>query len=326
MIYILYLILAICVIGFSIRLSYYVDELDKKTNLSGAFIGGVMLAAVTSLPELFTSIASTVFLDEVQLVSGNILGSNIFNTAVLGLLIFMYLKPFKKAKITTSHQNTLKFLMILYGIIFIAISVGRDFTFFGVSIFSIIIMLIYVIGVRKMSGDEGTNNSVESECNLTVKQIYVRFIILSLGLIACSIGITIVTDMIAKDLNLGVTLAGALFLGVATSLPEVTASISLVAKGNFNAMIGNLVGSNLFNFCILFLADIMYIKGSIYIPSNQVYLLIIFGIICTVFSYSILKMKKESDKEINKQISSLPYALASIIVVAGYVTYLAISI
>ena len=50
MIYIEYLVLAILVVYLSVRLSYYVDCLDKKTNLSGAFIGGVMLAAVTSLP------------------------------------------------------------------------------------------------------------------------------------------------------------------------------------------------------------------------------------------------------------------------------------
>lgn len=39
MIYIEYLVLAILVVYLSVRLSYYVDCLDKKTNLSGAFIG-----------------------------------------------------------------------------------------------------------------------------------------------------------------------------------------------------------------------------------------------------------------------------------------------
>ena len=53
-----YILLALCVIFFSARLGYYVDLLDQKTTLASAFIGGVMLAAVTSLPELFTSITS----------------------------------------------------------------------------------------------------------------------------------------------------------------------------------------------------------------------------------------------------------------------------
>ena len=62
MIYILYLVLAAGVVFSSNLAAKYVDILDKQTRLSGAFIGGVMLSAVTSLPELFTSISSTVFL------------------------------------------------------------------------------------------------------------------------------------------------------------------------------------------------------------------------------------------------------------------------
>ena len=49
MIYLAYLIVAAGVVWFSVKASDYVDLLDKKTSLSGAFIGGIMLSAVTSL-------------------------------------------------------------------------------------------------------------------------------------------------------------------------------------------------------------------------------------------------------------------------------------
>ena len=52
----LYVVLAGSIIFLSIKLGNYVDMLDKKTKISGAFIGGILLAAITSLPELFTSI------------------------------------------------------------------------------------------------------------------------------------------------------------------------------------------------------------------------------------------------------------------------------
>ena len=71
----------------SVKLSKYVDLLDKTTKVSGAFIGGVLLAAVTSLPELFTSISAVVFLRENNLVTGNILGSNLFNLGALGICL-----------------------------------------------------------------------------------------------------------------------------------------------------------------------------------------------------------------------------------------------
>lgn len=327
MIFIIYILLVAGVIGFSVKLSFYVDELDKKTNVSGAFLGGVMLAAVTSLPELFTSISSTIFLDEVNLVLGNILGSNIFNLTIYGCLVLVSTKAFKKAKITSSHRNTLKLLLIIYGIIFTANLIERDFTFFGVSFFSIGILVLYLKGAKTMSMDEGSEKVEQSSCNLTVKQILVRFTLLSIGLIICSIYITIVTDAIAKQLNLGVTLAGALLLGIATSLPELTSSIALVKKGNFNAMTGNILGSNLFNCGILFLADIMYIKGSIYRPSTQGFLLIIFGFLCTIVAYGMLKLKCELGKTIeNIKGSSVPFALASLTIVLSYITYITMSI
>ena len=81
MIIIGYLILAVIVMGFSIQLSNYVDIIDKRTSISGAFIGGVILAAITSLPELFTSISATALLGQPELVIGNILGSDIFTSA-----------------------------------------------------------------------------------------------------------------------------------------------------------------------------------------------------------------------------------------------------
>lgn len=69
---IIYLLVAVVVVYTSIKLSDYVDLLDKKTNLSGALLGGILLAAVTSLPEFFTSLTSTVFIGENALVIGNI--------------------------------------------------------------------------------------------------------------------------------------------------------------------------------------------------------------------------------------------------------------
>ena len=45
-----YIVLAALVVVLSVKLADYVDLIDKKTDISGAFIGGVVLAAVTSLP------------------------------------------------------------------------------------------------------------------------------------------------------------------------------------------------------------------------------------------------------------------------------------
>ena len=103
MIYLIYLLLAVTVTLLSVKASDYVDLLDKKTSLSGAFIGGILLSAVTSLPELFTSISSTMFLDAPSLCIGNILGSDLFNVAALSVITLIFFRRFLGASISKNH-------------------------------------------------------------------------------------------------------------------------------------------------------------------------------------------------------------------------------
>ncbi len=72
LIYVSYLVVASLVVFCSIKCARYVDLLDSKTNISGAFIGGIILAAVTSLPELITSLSSIFIVDNPELIIGNI--------------------------------------------------------------------------------------------------------------------------------------------------------------------------------------------------------------------------------------------------------------
>ncbi|MBQ2429353.1 MAG: hypothetical protein II274_00700, partial [Alistipes sp.] len=90
MLYILYLITVTAVVWFSILASRYIDMIDRSTRLSGAFLGGVLLSAITSLPELFTSISATILIDNPSLCIGNILGSNLFNFGMLAVVILCF--------------------------------------------------------------------------------------------------------------------------------------------------------------------------------------------------------------------------------------------
>ena len=102
-IYPLYVILLCFVVFLSIKLANLVDLLDKKTKISGAFIGGVLLAAVTSLPEFFTAISAVTIVNSPELVIGDILGSDIFNLTVLIFLTIIFFKHFKTSSIDKWH-------------------------------------------------------------------------------------------------------------------------------------------------------------------------------------------------------------------------------
>nr|WP_317358783.1 cation transporter [uncultured Tyzzerella sp.] len=300
MIYLQYLVLASLVVILSIFLSKYVDALDKKTNLSGAFIGGVLLAAVTSLPEFITSLTAIFALNQPSLVQGNVFGSNIFNLTILGACIILFSKKFKEAYLSKSHLLTSIFTIIIFVICLLGMKYNYSLNlgFLNVSYASIGILILYIINITKMNDSSSDSSDEEDNVNLTVKQIIARFILCSVLLVVFSMLLTQVTDKLNAQLGLGATVGGAIFLGIATSLPELTSSFNLVRLGNFNASFGNVIGSNLFNFTILAIGDIFYSKGNIFSPDKQANNLIIWGIIATFIVIGTLYTKKNQKSSI----------------------------
>ena len=155
MIYLAYLIVAAGVIWFSVKASDYVDLLDKKTSLSGAFIGGIMLSAVTSLPELFTSISATVLIGEPGLCLGNILGSDLFNMAMLSFFLLMFTRTFGKASLSASHRVVTLFVFACYVLLILDWLDILNIHILSVSLTSVCIVILYILSVRYMSAEDG---------------------------------------------------------------------------------------------------------------------------------------------------------------------------
>jgi cation:H+ antiporter len=328
MIYIAYLITAVIVVWCSILASRYIDLMDKTTKLSGAFLGGVLLSAVTSLPEMFTSISATTLIDSPGLCMGNILGSNLFNMAMLATISLIFLRSFTQSTLAKSHFYVMAFAFLMYATVFINYTGWCDHNFvigpeahpvLFVSITSLFIVVLYAGSVKFLAHENGTpetSSEVEAqpECPYTVRSLAIRFTVASLVIVAASIALTYITDIIADadHLNLGSGLAGAIFLGVATSLPEVTSSISLFRMHNFNIGVGNIVGSNVFNFFVIAIADMLYLGKGVYdFADSKVVNLAVFGILASILFYLMCAAKTQWMK-----------ALLCLTVIACYVAFL----
>ncbi len=297
MIYLAYLIVAAGVVWFSVKASDYVDLLDKKTSLSGAFIGGIMLSAVTSLPELFTSISATVLIGEPGLCLGNILGSDLFNMAMLSFFLLMFTRTFGKASLSASHRVVTLFVFACYVLLILDWLDILNIHILSVSLTSVCIVILYVLSVRYMSAEDGTEEEEEADTSpLTVKQVAIRFVAVSIGIVALSIIITYITDAISIRLNLGQGMAGALFLGIATSLPEAASTVTLLRMGNVDIAFGNIVGSNIFNFIIMAVVDILY-HGSVYDFSDpQTVVLMLCGAAALPVMWLMMKFRNKWTK------------------------------
>ena len=323
-----YLIIAGVVVFASVKLSDYVDLLDKKTNLSGALLGGILLAAVTSLPELFTSLSSTLFIHKNSYVVGNILGSNVFN-----MCLFLVPYTFFFAKLATSKVNKSHlFSMLFIGLLYISVTVaGFVFNFNHIlwgwfNPISILIVAIYALSILKTPKIEEGEDNEEDTSKLTVKQIAVLFTLFAVLLIAMSVGITYHTNWIVNTFGFGETFGGALFLGVATSLPELTSTINLCKKKNFDAAYGNILGSCVFNFVILSLADLLSFNCPVplYQMDQSAFLLIITGVFSILVFLPTLLLSFKGKVKNNVKFRIL-FLCSAILIVGSYLTFLVLS-
>jgi cation:H+ antiporter len=301
LIYLEYLITAAIVVILSIKASNYIDLLDKNTNLSGAFLGGIMLSAVTSLPELFTSISATILLGRPGLCMGNILGSDLFNLAALAAISLCFFKGFAKGSVSKSYRRVAVFVLLIYILVALNFTGVLNVMLFRLNLTSILIVIVYALGAKYLavaddveSDEDALNYYADTSTSLSVRQIGFRFFLTSIGIIVFSIMVTYLTDEISYRLNLGQGMAGALFLGVATSLPELASTISLFKMKNYNIAVGNIVGSNLFNFIILAVVDLISVGNSVYGATDEkIITLLVMGLISMSLFWIMLRFRNK---------------------------------
>ena len=324
LVYIGYVAMVAIIVFLSMKLGKYVDVIDAKSNISGAFIGGVMLAAVTSLPELFTSLSAVWIVHENSMIIGNILGSDLINLAFFGMILLIFGRGLKNKKFSKFYFVALLVLLGMYALTEVGLAFSEYIQIGWYNLVSPVILALYVVYVLKMP-KESEKSDDDGDDKITLKQAVVRFIICAVVLIGASIAMTYLTDIVAEKLNLGKTFAGALFLGGATSLPELISSFELCRRGNYNAATGNIIGSNIFNFTILFVADVFsFMPGAsgIYLYNVDSTWLLILGAIATVVTAAMMAVNNAKKELPIKRVGV--YAL-NVVPPVLYVIYLLIS-
>ncbi|MFA6867599.1 MAG: cation transporter [Clostridia bacterium] len=321
----LYIVMLIIVVYVSTKLAKYVDLLEHRTKVSGAMLGGVLLAGITSLPELITSITGAL-INEPDMTQGNILGSNLFDIAIIGALLLFYIKKVRSAKLTKANGAFLWMCTLITALIliFVVFKVSIVIPFINVNFLSLFCIALYVLSLFTSSNDE-TSVSGElieqgREATITTKQVIIRFVICAIILVIVSVVITLLSDIIADTYGLGKGLAGALFLGIATSLPEIVSSFALLRLGNFNTAMSDLVGSCLFNYMVISIADVFYFSGTVFrMDLQSVYLgSCLLGAFLFTWLYYYLKRIKPKQ-------SVLTTVLFGIAILSTYLVFLSLS-
>jgi len=235
-------------------------SIAKKYGVSNLVIGLTIVALGTSTPELVVNLIAS-FQGAADVAMGNILGSNISNIFfILGISAIIYPlsvsvnHPFKKIPFA------LEIPFALFGAILIGV-LANDYLFTKATepvigrINGIILMLIF-LGFMYYTfkfGNTGTDEDIEVKIYSLKKSILM--IVAGIGSLVIG-GKWIVdgaTDL-ASMLGMGEAIISLTIVALGTSLPELATCVVAAYKKNAGLVMGNIVGSNIFN--VLFVLGI----------------------------------------------------------------------
>lgn len=266
MIWLTFLISATILVLASIKMAEYGDAIAYRTKLGGMFIGTLLMAGATSLPEFLTAINS-LQQNVIGLAAGNMLGSNMFNMALVGFLGLVFYKQRVLRRVAHRHTLTASLATALIGLATFFILADIDVMIGWIGLDSLLLMGAYIAGVWLIRGNDtrgGADVEVEIEDDTgipSLKRALIGFGLATAVLMVATPYLVSSSADIAEITGLGTGFVGTALLALITSLPELIAVVSAARLGAYDLALGNLFGSNIFNMFALGFTDVFYLQG-----------------------------------------------------------------
>ncbi len=250
-------------------------------------VGLTIVALGTSAPEAAVSITSSLTGSNAMAVS-NVIGSNLFNMLVIIGVATLFGDLLMEEDVLS---RDLPFLVAITFLLAVFIFMGGDIIPFE-GIILLVLLVGYVIYIIRASRKTGAMSYVdEPKFSLPMSILFIVG-----GLIGIVIGGDLVVNSasnIAMALGMSETLVGLTIVAIGTSLPELITSITALKKGENDLVIGNVIGSNIFN--ILFVLGASSAISKITINSG-ILVDVAFMIVATIFCFVFGKTQEKYDK------------------------------
>lgn len=268
-------------------------------------VGLTIVAFGTSAPEAAVSVTSALTGSNAMAVS-NVIGSNMFNLLmVIGLSALIGELLMEKSTLNEDLPFLVGITILFAVFIFIGWNISRI-----EGIILLIILAGYIIHlIRSAKKTEDANKVEEAKLSLPKSIIFII-----VGIAGIVLGGDLVVNSasdIAIAFGMSETLVGLTIVAIGTSLPELVTSLTALKKGENQLVIGNVIGSNIFN--ILFvLGASSAISG---IPLNSSMLIdVVFMVAVTILCFIFGKTQDKFDRK------------EGAILVACFVLYMAFAI
>ena len=289
-------------IGFYLLIrgaDFFVDAISSTAvnlKIPKIIISLSIVAFGTSAPELFISFQGLLNGND-DVVLANVVGSTIVNT-MLVIGIAAIIRPIRIKSETIKKQLPLHFLIIaIFAILLLDNTFNKTVNTIsrndGIILFLIFLSFIYYI-FNYYKKHHNLKESIKDSPKWSLPK---SIIISILGLIAISIGSNLAVDNcveIARQLNISEKLITMVILVIGTSTPELVMAITSAKKGEFDIIVGNIIGTNIFNIGFVLGLPVM-ILGSVTTTSFNIIdmlIMITSGIILYTFAKDDRKLTR----------------------------------
>ncbi len=272
LVWVKFLLCLLIILFAGTKLARYGDAIAEKTGVGRIWIGLLLLAVITTAPELVTAVSSVALVGLPNLAMGTLFGSCMFNLTILALLDILHPRtPF------LSESKLRHIASAGIGILLIAVAAGNilaggrlsGLALGWVGIPGIIILILYLIGARQLFRFERSHPEQRLETaspqytKITTRAVYLRFILAAMAVIGAGIWLSFVGGEIAETTGWGASFVGSLFLAITTSMPELTVTIAALRLGAIDMAVADILGANMLDIAVIILADIFYTQAPI---------------------------------------------------------------
>jgi cation:H+ antiporter len=260
------------------QLSRYGDRIARKTGLSGGWVGMVLVASVTSLPELVTGASSVLVANAPEVAVGNVLGACVLNLAMIAVLDVLHRRASIYQLASQGHALGAGFAVLMLGTAGLALLLPRDAApvIGHVSIITPLLFVWYGVAMRSIyeyeqraQREHGAAAQTQAPEPLTLGALLLRYAAAAAVVVLAALWLPMVALALAQQMGWTTGFVGTLLVAFTTTLPELAVTLAAVRLGALDLAIGNLVGSSLFNLVVLGIGDLLFRQGSLYAAVSE---------------------------------------------------------
>ena len=245
------------------KLAVYGDALASLTGWGRLFVGSLLVALATSLPELSTNI-SAVRLDPPNpaLAVGNVFGANMLNMFTLAAVALAFGGKRFLQRVAPEQGYLIVVAVVMTGaaILFGGLQWGANVGEIGIS--SIILIVLFIAGMWWVYKNRPAAEDEEAQDpGMTLRRAWAMFGLVSLGVVISGFFLAWSSDEIADITGIASSTLGILLVSFVTTMPEASSTIAAARIGAMDLGVAGLFGSCAFNVTILFYADPFFRDG-----------------------------------------------------------------